>query len=59
MERGKAAVQIKAGFSKREAEKVDRFTRSLSSYLRTTVKEARSRGRSGRWRFGPTMGSRT
>lgn len=37
-ERGKAAVQIKARFSKREAEEVDRFTRTLSSYLRTTVK---------------------
>ncbi|XOV75132.1 MAG: hypothetical protein ACFHWZ_17045 [Phycisphaerales bacterium] len=36
--RGKAAVQIKARFSKREAEEVDRFTRTLSSYLRTTVK---------------------
>lgn len=36
--RGRAAVQIKARFSKREAEEVDRFTRTLSSYLRTTVK---------------------
>ena len=36
--RGKAAVQIKSRFSKREAEEVDRFTRTLSSYLRTTVK---------------------
>jgi hypothetical protein len=37
-DRGKAAVQIKARFSKREAEEVDRFTRTLSSYLRSTVK---------------------
>lgn len=37
-DRGKTAVQIKARFSKREAEEVDRFTRTLSSYLRSTVK---------------------
>ena len=37
-ERGKATVQIKARFPKEEAEEVDRFTRTLSSYLNTTVK---------------------
>lgn len=36
--RGKASVQIKARFSASEAEQVDRFARTLSSYLRTTVK---------------------
>lgn len=36
--RGKASVQIKARFSPSEAEQVDRFARTLSSYLRTTVK---------------------
>lgn len=36
--KGKATVQIKARFSRSEAEAVDRFARTLSSYLRTTVK---------------------
>ena len=31
-------MQIKARFPKEEAEEVDRFTRTLSSYLNTTVK---------------------
>lgn len=37
-ERGKATVQIKTRFPREEAEEVDRFTRTLSSYLNTTVK---------------------
>lgn len=38
LDRGKAVVQIKARFSQAEAEQVERFARTISSYLRSTVK---------------------
>ncbi len=38
LERGKATVHVKTRFSQAEAEQVERFARTLSSYLRSTVK---------------------
>jgi len=37
---GRATVQLKARFSRESAEEIERFTRTLSSYLNTTVKGA-------------------
>jgi len=37
---GRATVQVKARFSRKGAEEIERFTRTLSTYLGTTVKGA-------------------